>query len=74
MFPFDVDNTISIGYIIGPGEDLTKKLDFIKDKTFLKDEDGKVDRIILNPTKKEFRLLVKKKLFEESLLLTKISK
>jgi len=68
------NNTISIGYIIGPSEDLVKKLDFINDKAFVKDEDGKVDRIILNPTKKEFKLMVRKKLFEQSLLLTKISK
>lgn len=67
------DKSISVGFLTGSSEELTKKLDFIQNKKIIRDEEGKVDKFILTPTKKEFKLLIKKKYFEKSLVLKKIN-
>jgi len=66
------NKNIAIGYIVGSSEELTQKLDFIKKKKIARDEDGKIDKIILTPSKKEFKMLIKKNVFEESLVLERI--
>ncbi|MCB9361579.1 MAG: hypothetical protein H6587_11115 [Flavobacteriales bacterium] len=66
------NQSISIEYISGKREELVKNLNFISNKTYLKDENEKIETIILNPTKKEFKQLIKKKLFKETLTLKKV--
>lgn len=67
------DNSISIEYIIGSSEELSNQLQFIKKQEVKKDENGKIRKFILTPTKKEFKQLLKKNLFEESMILKPIN-
>lgn len=67
------DNSISIEYILGSYEELNNQLQFIKNQVIKKDENGKIRKFILTPTKKEFKQLLKKNLFEESMILKPIN-
>lgn len=64
---------ITVYTSISSEEKLIKKIKIIKDKTFIKDETGKIKRVILNPSEKEFKKLIKSNLFVEYMVLKKVS-
>ena len=73
MVKISKNHIVTVYTSISSEEKLLKKLKAIKDKTFIKDEAGKIKRVILNPSEKEFKKLVRSKLFVEYMLLKKVN-
>lgn len=73
MVKINRNHSITVYNAISSEEKLIKKLKNIKDKTILKDETGKIKRVILNPSEKEFKKLVRSKLFIEYMVLKKVN-
>lgn len=73
MVKINKNHSITVYNAISSEEKLIKKLKNIKDKTILKDETGKIKRVILNPSEKEFKKLFRSKLFVEYMVLKKVN-
>lgn len=73
MVKINKNHSITIYNAISSEEKLIKKLKIVKDKTIIKDETGKIKRVLFNPSEKEFKKLVRSKLFVEYMVLKKVN-
>lgn len=72
MISINKNKSIKVFAALESEDKLLKKIKRVKDKTILKDVNGKTTNIILNPTEKEFKKLISSKLFVEYMVLKRV--